>query len=67
VYVLLQGSELSNKVMPGHKLTAQDGKEVCDELTCSYFKLVLRDPVQTSESGLRFCKECFDKAQRLAI
>ena len=51
--------------MPGHKLTAQDGKEVRDELTCSYCKLVLKDPVQTSESGLRFCKECFDKAQAL--
>ena len=56
-----------SKVMPGLKLYLQEGGEVRDELTCSYYNLVLRDPVQTSESGLRFCKECFSKAQALVI
>ena len=51
--------------MPGLELYLQDGGKVQDELTCSYCKLVLKDPVQTSESGLRFCRECFDKAKML--
>ena len=51
--------------MPGHRLHLQDGGEVGGELTCSYCKLVLKDPVQTNQTGQRFCKECFDKAMKL--
>ena len=50
--------------MPGYKLFLLSGGEVCDELTCSYCKLVLKDPVQTSETGLRLCEDCVDKAQK---
>ena len=42
----------------------QDGGDVRDGLTCSYCKLMLKDAVQTTETGLRFCKGCFEKAQR---
>ena len=65
--ITVQSITVLSKVMPGLKLHLQEGGEVRDELTCSYCKLVLRDPVQTSESGLRFCKECFSKAQALVI
>ena len=27
---------------------------------CTYCSLLLKDPVQTSETGKRYCKECFD-------
>jgi len=50
--------------MPGYSVVKQDGGKIRDEWTCSYCKLVLKDPVQSSETGLRLCKECFDKAQR---
>ena len=45
--------------MPGYKVFLQDGGDIREELTCSYCKLVLKDPVQTSESGQRFCWECY--------
>jgi len=44
--------------MPGYKLYLQDG-EIHEGLKCSYCRLVLKDPIQTSETGLRYCKECF--------
>ena len=53
--------------MPGYKVFLQDDGEIREGLTCCYCRLVLKDPVQTSESGLRFCKECYSKAPRLAI
>ena len=43
----------------------QDGRDIHEKLKCSYCKLLLKDPVQTSESGLRFCRECFSKAIKL--
>ena len=46
-------------------MVLQDGGEICAGLTCSYCKLVLKDPVQTSESGLRLCRECWDKVSKL--
>ncbi|XP_065917637.1 TNF receptor-associated factor 6-like [Dysidea avara] len=49
--------------MPGHKVYPVDGGEVRDGLTCTYCKLMLKDPVQTSETGLRLCRECFYKAR----
>ena len=51
--------------MPGYKVFLQDGGDIREGLTCSYCKLVLKDPVQTSESGQRLCRECFDKATKL--
>ncbi|XP_065916370.1 TNF receptor-associated factor 2-like [Dysidea avara] len=49
--------------MPGYRVYSQDGGEVRDGLTCSYCKLMLKDPVQTTETGKRFCKGCFEKAK----
>ena len=49
--------------MPGYKVLPHDGREVREGLICFYCKLVLKDPTQTSETGLRFCRECFDKAR----
>ena len=51
--------------MQGHKVFLEDGGEICEKLTCFYCKLVLKDPVQTSESGLRLCRGCFEKAKKL--
>ena len=51
--------------MPGYKVFLQDGGEIHEGLTCCYCRLVLQDPVQTSESGLRLCKECYETASKL--
>ena len=53
--------------MPGYKVFLEDGGELSEGLTCSYCKLVLRNPVQTSESGLRLCRGCFEDANRLVL
>ena len=53
--------------MPGHKVYLQDGEKICEGLTCFYCELLLKDPVQTSESGLRLCRECYDKAIMLVV
>ena len=53
--------------MPGYKVFLEDGGEIREGLTCAYCKLVLKDPVQTSESGLRLCRGCFEKANRLVL
>ena len=53
--------------MPGHKVYLQDGGEIREGLKCCYCRLVLKDPVQTSESGLRLCKECYEKASKLVF
>ena len=50
--------------MSGYKVFLQDGGDIREGLTCTYCKLVLKDPVQTSESGQRFCWECYHKAPR---
>ena len=47
-------------------MVLQDG-EIREGLTCSYCKLLLKDPVQTSESGLRLCRECYDTASKLVL
>ena len=52
--------------MSGYKVFLQDGGDIREGLTCTYCKLVLKDPVQTSESGQRFCWECYHKAPRYA-
>ena len=51
--------------MPGYKVFLEDGGEIHEELTCSYCELVLKDPVQTTESGLRLCRGCFEEANKL--
>ena len=60
------GTDFLKTTMPGYKVVVQDG-EIREELTCSYCKLLLKDPVQTSESGLRLCRECYDTAYRLVL
>ena len=49
--------------MPGYKLYLQEGGEVHEGLKCSHCKLVLKDPIQTSQTGQRYCKECFEDAR----
>ena len=41
--------------MPGHKVFLQDDGEI---------RVLLKDPVQTSETGQRLCRECYDKASK---
>ena len=53
--------------MPGYKVFLQNGEEIREGLKCSYCKLTLKDPVQTSEIGQRLCRECFDKAIKLVV
>jgi len=50
--------------MPGYKVYPQKNGEVREGLKCSYCRLVLKDPIQTSETGQRYCKECFTEAIR---
>ncbi|XP_065885202.1 TNF receptor-associated factor 2-like [Dysidea avara] len=49
--------------MPGYKLYLKDGDEVHEGLKCSNCRLVLKDPIQTSETGQRYCKLCFKDAR----
>ena len=49
--------------MPGYQLFLLYGGEVRDKLLCSHCKLVLKDPMQASVTGQRFCKECVDEVQ----
>ena len=49
--------------MPGYKVYLQDGGKIREGLMCRYCKLLLRDPVQTSESGVRLCRGCFEEAK----
>ena len=51
--------------MPGYKVYLQDGGEIREELTCCHCKLVLNDPVQTRESGLRLCRGCYETNTKL--
>ena len=34
---------------------------------CTHCSLLLKDPVQTSETGKRYCKECFDIVKYVSI
>jgi len=54
--------------MPGYKLFFEDGQEIeRPDLTCCYCRLLLKDPIQTSQSGQRYCKECFKEAVRFSL
>ena len=57
------GVVYSENIMSGYRVILQDGGAIWEGLICSYCKLVLKNPMQTTESGLRFCKECFDEAR----
>ena len=48
--------------MPGYDLPLQDGVVLHNRLKCHYCQLVMKDPVQTKETGLIFCRECFNEA-----
>ncbi|XP_065899609.1 TNF receptor-associated factor 2-like isoform X1 [Dysidea avara] len=53
--------------MPGYQVCLQSSSvddRVREGLLCYYCRLVLKDPIQTSETGQRFCKECFKEAVR---
>jgi len=50
--------------MPGYKIFLQDGRTLREALKCSHCQLVLRDPIQTTETGVRFCRECYNEAVR---
>ena len=54
-----KASKKKYQTMPGYKVILQDDGEIREGLACLYCKLLLKDPVQTSESGQRLCKECF--------
>ena len=51
-------------VMSGHVIHLQDDQTLPNELKCAYCELVLNDPMETSESELRFCAKCHDKASK---
>ena len=47
--------------MPGYNLPLQDGVVIQDRLKCLHCQLIMKDPVQTRETGLLYCRECFDE------
>ena len=53
--------------MPEYKVYLQKNGEIREGLRCSYCRLVLRDPIQTSETGQRYCRECFTEAARSVL
>ena len=53
--------------MSGYKLLMFLQEPVRTTFQCAYCKLVMRDPVQTSKTGIRFCKECYNKVPRYAV
>ena len=53
--------------MPGYKLHMQSNEEPREGIKCSYCRLILRDPIQTTESGQRYCKECYKEAVRCVL
>ena len=51
--------------MSGHVIYLQDDdQKIPKELQCTYCGLVLNEPVETSETELRFCGRCFDNAAK---
>ena len=50
--------------MPGYKLHLQSNGESREGVKCSYCRLILRDPIQTTNTGQRYCRECFKEAAR---
>lgn len=51
--------------MPGYTVVLQNDQEIREGLTCPCCKLLLKDPVQTIESGIRLCRTCFEGAAKL--
>ena len=48
--------------MPGYDiLPLQDGATIQERLKCCHCRLVMRDPVQTKQTGLLYCRECFSE------
>ena len=48
--------------MPGYDaFPLQDGVVLHERLKCYHCQLIIKDPVQTKESGLIFCRECFNE------
>ena len=53
--------------MPGYKVCLLNDESFREGLKCSFCSLLLRDPIQTSETGQRYCKECYKEAVRLVL
>ena len=53
--------------MPGYKVCLINDDAFREGLKCSFCSLLLRDPIQTSETGQRYCKECYKEAVRYCI
>lgn len=53
--------------MAGYVFPLQDGVVLHDRLKCYHCQLVMKDPVQTKETGLIFCRECFYEALKLVV
>ena len=53
--------------MPGYKIHLQKSSEIREGIKCTYCRLVLRDPIQTRETGQRYCRECFTDAIRSVL
>ena len=51
--------------MPGYNIRMQHGG-IREGLRCFLCKLLLKDPVQASETGERYCTECFKETVRYA-
>ena len=49
------------------KIWSQDGEIFNEALMCTHCSLLLKAPVQTSETGKRYCKECFDIVRYVSI
>ena len=48
--------------MPGYDiLPLQDGATIQERLKCCHCRLVMSDPVQTKQTGLLYCRECFSE------
>ena len=54
--------------MPGYNtLPLQDNTIIQERLKCTHCQLIMRDPVQTKENGLFFCRECFNEVLKYVI
>ena len=53
----------------GYRCTiwSPDGEVFNEALMCTRCSLLLKDPVQTSETGKRYCKECFDIVRYVCV
>ena len=62
-----QKEEKADTKMPGYKVYLQKDGEIREGLRCSYCRLVLRDPIKTSQTGQCYCRECFTEAARSVL